>query len=178
MIYEGTNGIQAMDLLGRKLGMNQGKTFLDYLELIRKQIDVCKEMPAVAEMAAGVETVFNRFSEITLRLGKTAMTDKVTHAYAFAHPLLESLGDLTVAWMLLWRAGIAAPKLEKLAGSNDPDALRAKVEKNKDAAFYDGQVKTARFFVKTILPVTMGRLEAVGTTDGAAVEMADASFGS
>jgi alkylation response protein AidB-like acyl-CoA dehydrogenase len=178
MIYEGTNGIQAMDLLGRKLGMNQGKNFLDYLELIRKQIDVCKEIPAVAEMAAGVETVFNRFSEVALRLGKTAMTDKVTHAYAFAHPLLESLGDLTVAWMLLWRAGIAAPKLEKLAGSNDPDALRAKVEKNKDAAFYDGQVKTARFFVKTILPVTMGRLEAVGITDGAAVEMVDASFGS
>ncbi len=177
MIYEGTNGIQAMDLLGRKLGMNKGKTFLDYLGEIRKQIVAAKEIPMIADLAENVDQVFNRVSEAAMHLGKTAMSDKIKYAYAFAHPYLESLGDLSIAWMLLWRAAVAAPKLEKLAGAADPETIRAKAEKNKDAAFYDGQIKTARFFIHSILPVTMGRLAAIIKTDGAAVEMIDAAFG-
>lgn len=177
MIYEGTNGIQAMDLLGRKLGMNGGKTFMDYLEQMRKKIQECKEIAAVKELAISLEEVFNQFGELAIHMGKTATSDKVPFAYAYAHPFLESLGDLTTAWMLLWRAGIAAPKLEKMAGSSTPEAISAKVAANKDAAYYDGQLKTARFFINSILPVTMGKMNAIKATDGAAVEMADASFG-
>ncbi len=177
MIYEGTNGIQAMDLLGRKLGMNKGKTFLDYLGEIRKQIDAAKEIPMTAALAGNMEKVFNRLAETAIQLGKTAMSDKVKFAYAFAHPFLESLGDLTMAWMLLWRAAIAAPKLAKLAGGTDPAAIKAKVESNKEASFYDGQLQTARFFINSMLPITLGRLEAIHNMDGAAVEMLDAAFG-
>ncbi|MFZ5573352.1 MAG: acyl-CoA dehydrogenase [Thermodesulfobacteriota bacterium] len=177
MIYEGTNGIQAIDLLGRKLGMNKGKTFLDYLGEIRRHIGAAKEQPMTAGLADAVDRVFNRFSETAMHLGKTAMSDSIKQAYIFAHPFLESLGDLTMAWMLLWRAAIAAPKLEKLAGASDPEAIRAKAEKNKEIAFYDGQIKTARFFIHYVLPVTMGRLDAILKTDGAAVEMIEAAFG-
>ena len=105
------------------------------------------------------------------------MSDKVLNAYAHAYPFLEVMGDLTIAWMLLWRATVAAPKLEKLAGSNDPQAIKEKAEKNKDAAFYDGQIKTARFFINYMLPVTKGKIETINAADGAAVNMLDASFG-
>jgi len=178
MIYEGTNGIQAMDMLGRKLGMNNGKAFMDFLGEIRKSIAAAKEILLVSELAGKVEELFNRVSEIALLLGKATMSDKVQHAYAFAYSFLEVMGDLSMAWMLLSRASVAAPKLEKLADGNDPEKIRAKAEKNKDAAFYEGQLKTARFFIKTIVPVTMGKLDAIEGLEGAAVEMLEPSFGS
>ncbi len=177
MIYEGTNGIQAMDLLGRKLGMNKGITFINYLEEIRKTIDEAKKINSISDFAVKVEEVFNLASQSAISIGKTAMSDKVLNAYAHAYPFLEVMGDLTIAWMLLWRAAVAAPKLEKLAGSNDPQATKEKAKKNKDAAFYDGQIKTARFFINYILPLTKGRIETINAADGAAVEMLDASFG-
>jgi len=84
---------------------------------------------------------------------------------------------MTMAWMLLWRATIAAPKLAKLAGGMDPEARKAKAEKNKDAAYYEGQVRTAEFFINSLLPVAVGKFEAVMATDGAAVEIPGAAFG-
>jgi acetyl-CoA dehydrogenase-like protein/acyl-CoA dehydrogenase-like protein len=177
MIYEGTNGIQAMDLLGRKLGLNKGITFTSYMEEIRKTIDKAKKIDGISEIAAIVEEVFNLASETAISIGKTAMSDKVLNAYAHAYPFLEVMGDLTIAWMLLWRASVASPKLTKLAGSNDAQAIIEKAKKNKDAAFYDGQIKTARFFMNYILPVTKGKIETINAADGAAVDILDASFG-
>jgi len=177
MIYEGTNGIQAMDLLGRKLGMNKGITFTSYLEEIRKTINEAKQIHEISDIAAEVDEVFHLVSETAISIGKTAMSDKVLNAYAHAYPFLEVMGDITMAWMLLWRASIAAPKLVTLAGSSDPQAIKDKADKNKDAAFYDGQIKTARFFMKYILPATKGKIKTINEADGTAVDMLDASFG-
>ncbi len=178
MIYEGTNGIQAADLLGRKLGMNDGKTFVAYMDNIRIRIEDAKEFKTLSDMAARVETAHTRTNEIALHLGKIILSDQRPLANAFACPFLEVMGDLSMAWMLLWRASVASQKLKKLVGSSDPESVRIKAEKNKDAAFYDGQIKTARFFINTILPATLGKLNAIEITDGAAVEMLDSSFGS
>jgi hypothetical protein len=177
MIYEGTNGIQAMDLLGRKLGMKKGKPFIDFLGLMQNAIADAKKMPALNALSENFEKAVNRLSETALYLAKAAMSDKMLNAFAFAHPFLEVTGDVTFAWMHLWRATIAMEKLIKLAGGDDPAAVRAKAETNKDAAFYYGQVKTAEFFIRSLLPVTMGKFNAIGETNGAAVDMPDLSFG-
>ena len=55
--------------------------------------------------------------------------------------------------------------------------MREKAEKQKDAAFYYGQLKTAEFFIQTLLPITMGKLDAIALTNGAAVEIPEVSFG-
>lgn len=177
MIYEGTNGIQAMDLLGRKMGMKKGKPFIDYLGLMNKTIADAKKIAGLQELAQRLEIAVNRLSEIALHLAKTSMSDNILKAYAFAHPFLEATGDITMAWMLLWRAAVAYPKLQKIAGNDDPAILRDRAEKNKDAAYYYGQFKTAEFFIHTLIPVTMGKLAAISETHGAAVEIPDASFG-
>jgi alkylation response protein AidB-like acyl-CoA dehydrogenase len=176
MIYEGTNGIQAMDLLGRKLGMKKGKPFIDFLSLMQKTITGAKEIPALNHLTENFEAAVNRLGETALYLSKTAMSDNILNAFAFAHPFLETTGDVTFAWMHLWRATIAMGNLIKLAGSDDPAQIRAKAEKNKDAAFYYGQVKTAEFFIRSILPITMGKFNAIGETNGAAIDMLDNSF--
>jgi hypothetical protein len=57
------------------------------------------------------------------------------------------------------------------------EAVKQKVAKNKDAAFYDGQLKSAEFFIHTILPATLGKMNAIMAGSSAAVEIDERSFG-
>ncbi len=163
-IYEGTNGIQAMDLLGRKLGLNQGKPIMDLMGEVQKTIAQAKSSEVLQTPAESLEKALNRLAEAAMNLGAMAMSPKVLNAFAFAHPFMEVSGDVVMAWMLLWRAGIAAAKLSDGA-------------KSKDKAFYKGQIKSAEFFTQCVLPVTMGKMDAIMASCGAAVEMEDKSFG-
>jgi alkylation response protein AidB-like acyl-CoA dehydrogenase len=164
LIYEGTNGIQAMDLLGRKLGMNGGKPIMDLLGEMQKTIAQAKSLEAVKDPAGKVEKTLNRLGEVALHMGQTAMSPKVLNAFAFAHPFMEATGDVIFAWMLLWRATVAATKLEEGA-------------KKKDISYYEGQLKNIEFFANSILPITHGKMAAILTTNGAAIEISEASFG-
>lgn len=177
-IYEGTNGIQAMDLLGRKLGMDKGAVFMDLLNEITAAIKKAAKIPRLEKSAGAVEKSVNRLGEIAVHLGKKAVSKDLKLAFAYAHPFLEVVGDVIMAWMLLWRAAAAVPKLEKLAGSADENAIRSKVAQNKDAAFYDGQLKTAEFFIHCMLPATMGKMNAIAAGNPAAIEIDERSFGS
>jgi len=112
-----------------------------------------------------------------MHLGATAMSPNVMSAFAFAHPFLDVTGDVMMAWMLLWRAAIAATQMEKLAGSLDAEARSKAVEKNKNAAFYEGQIRSAEYFIYSILPVTWGKMKAITTTNSAAVDIPEAAFG-
>ncbi len=163
-IYEGTNGIQAMDLLGRKLGMNQGKPIMDLMGEIQAAIAAAKANARVAECAGKLEAALNKLGEVALHLGKTAMSPKAMAAFAHAYPFMEVSGDVVMAWLLLWRATIAAQKLDNGA-------------KKKDTAFYEGQLKSAEFFVNCILPVTLGKMNAILVASSEAVDISEDSFG-
>ena len=162
LIYEGTNGIQAMDLLGRKLGLNKGKPIMELFGEIQKSIARAKNLPELEKLALKVEEAVNKLAEAAIHLGQTAMSEKVLHAFAHAHPFLDAAGDITMAWMLLWRAAIAVEKL--------PTA------KSKDKSYYQGLIKSLQFFVETQIPVTMGRFNALLTTSTAAVDMENTMF--
>ncbi len=164
MIYEGTNGIQAMDLLGRKLGMNKGKPIMDLMVEIQKTIAQAKAVDSLKDYAARVEKALNRLGEVAMHLGATAMSPKVMSAFAFAHPFMEASGDVVMAWMLLWRGVIAATQLEKGA-------------KKKDQAFYEGQMKSVQYFTQAVLPITMGKMDAIMTTCEASIEITEDAFG-
>ncbi len=176
-IYEGTNGIQAMDLLGRKMGMKKGAVFMSFLGEIQKQIAQAKETPKLADLAAQLETVINRLGEVAMHLGKTAMSLDFKVAFAHALPFLDVMGDVIMAWMLLWRANVAAPQLEKLLGDAQGEERLEKLNKNKNAAFYEGQIKSAEYFIQTVLPVTMGRMDSIQVGSKAAVEIPEVCFG-
>lgn len=183
MIYEGTNGIQAMDLLGRKLGINKGKAVMNLFGEIQHTIKKAKQIHGLDALASDLEKAANRLAEIAMHIGGMAMSPKVMNAFAFAYPFMEVCGDIVMAWMLLWRAEIAAAKLEKIVGANGFEEginyleRKSKIEQNKNAAFYEGVVRSAEFFIKTILPVTQGKMNAIHAANGAAVEIPDVSFG-
>jgi alkylation response protein AidB-like acyl-CoA dehydrogenase len=163
-IYEGTDGIQAMDLLGRKLGMDEGKVFMGFMAEVQKVIARARETQGLGPLADKLENALNQLGETALHLGKKGVSVEFKTAFAHAFPFLETMGDVIMAWMLLWRAAIAAEKLNNGA-------------KKKDVNFYAGQLKTAEFFIRTVIPATCGKMDAIIESSGAAVTISEASFG-
>jgi hypothetical protein len=99
-----------------------------------------------------------------MSIGQNAMSPRFKSAFAFAFPFLEVMGDVIMAWMLLWRAALAQQQLT--AGP-----------RKKDVDFYEGQIKTAEFFIHAILPTTLGKMNSIVKCNGAAVEISEAAFG-
>jgi hypothetical protein len=163
-IYEGTNGIQAMDLLFRKLGQNGGRPIIDLGEEIRKTVTAAAEVDRTSTMAEKLDEALLRLEEIARHLGMTAMYGNLLGAAAHAHPFLEVCGDVIVGWMLLWRARIAAEALA--AGA-----------KEKDVAFYEGQIKSSEFYTQVMLPVALGRMEAILSGCNVVVDIPEDAFG-
>jgi len=161
MIYEGTNGIQAMDLLGRKLGMKKGKPIMDMLGEVNTTISNAKAA-GLEDMANSLQAAVNKLGEVAMIMGTTAMSPKVLDAFASATPFLEVCGDVCMAWMHTWRATVATQKMEKA--------------KKKDLAFYQGQVFTAKYFIEQLLPGAMGKMDAVKEPTSAIMEMPEEAF--
>ncbi len=163
-IYEGTNGIQAMDLLGRKLPMKENRLFLDLVDQIQNTVERAARINSLAGPAGKVGNALDRLKEAAWEMDRTIKNGSISAAYSFAGLFLESTGDVIMAWMLLWRAMIAENKHE--------------TEKSqKEADFYHGQVKSAEFFIRGILPVTLGKIMSIMDLCSAAIEIPDASFG-
>ena len=110
-----------------------------------------------------VEAALNRLGEIAMHMGKKALSPEFKSAFAHSLPFLYAMSDTVMAWMLLWRATIASSKMEK-AGK-------------KDGAFYEGQLKTAEFFIRSVLPETMGKMNAIEALTSAAIDIPDDGFG-
>jgi hypothetical protein len=136
-----------------------------------------RKIPRLEDPAVRFEHALNRLSEVAMHISKTAFSKDLKLAFAYAHPFLEVVGDMIMAWMLLWRAAVAVPRLEKLAGSADEEAIFSKAAKNKDAAFYAGQLKSAEFFISAMLPVTIGKMNAIAAPHPAAIQIHERSFG-
>lgn len=161
-IYEGTNGIQSIDLMGRKLGMNNGRAYTTFVDEIRKVVDAAASIEQTATLSEKTAAILDKHMAVVARLGKLTANGSALKAFAFSHPLLEATGDLAMAWMHLWRA---------------VKSVENRGKKKKDNHFYDGLLQTASFYINTVLPVTSGKLDAIMACDGSAVEMADEAFG-
>lgn len=130
-IYEGTNGIQAMDLLGRKVVANQGEYIELYLHEINTYIDVISHQVTLLPFAEGLKYAANTVEQITKTLLRAA--DDEPHVVGTsAVDYLHLLGYLSYAYM--WA---------KMA-----EASSAK----KDDIFHDGKIKTGLFFMQRLLP--------------------------
>lgn len=161
-IYEGANGIQAMDLLGRKIGMNKGEVFGSFLKEIEKTIAQSMEIEGLKDLALKLTEAKTRLGEVAQHLGGVMGSTEYKNGLACAYPFLEVMGDVIMAWMLLWRANVAAPKVKN------------KVK--KDVAFYEGQILSAQYYITSILPVTLGKIDAIMNGNDAVLKINEKSF--
>jgi hypothetical protein len=178
-IYEGTNGIQALDLVGRKLTQKRGQPFknalaaiTEILERIRKNFNLRDLVPILEEAQDSVIQVTKFF---TLK----GMTDEFHVPLLYAKPYLDLCGDATMGFLLLWQAHLADRRLQEIY--RDHSALDAKsrqeiLENNRSAAFYFGKIASARFFINQVLTQSRGRARAIMNNDKSALEIPEHGF--
>jgi hypothetical protein len=164
-LYEGTTAIQALDLFFRKIARDQGQTLTG---LAGQVLEMVKGGPE--ELAAERELLGKALDNTQGHLG--VMVGHLMGAQQdpsglyklglHANTLLESVAEVTIAWLLLRHAEVALAAL--------PDAGE------RDKVFYEGKVASARFFTRHALPKTLLRREAAELEDGSLMELADEAF--
>lgn len=152
MIYEGTNGVQAMDLVGRKLPFDTGRYLSRFFHPVDAFIAENRNDPAMAEFTKPLKIHTKYLQQATMWIGAMGMVNP-NHAGAGAVEYQKMF------WLLL--SAFIWAKQAKLA-----IALR-----DQDPEFYDQKLATARFFFAKILPQTTGLLASI--TAGAEVVMAE-----
>jgi alkylation response protein AidB-like acyl-CoA dehydrogenase len=135
-IYEGTNGIQAMDLVGRKLPKDGGRAIRGFFELVGRDIADAKAAGDPAGVAAGLEPALSDLQAATMWLAQNGMADP-DNAGAGAYAYMDLMGLVSLGWMWL--------KMAKAASESDGGV---------DSGFYDNKLNTARFYAQRELPLS------------------------
>jgi alkylation response protein AidB-like acyl-CoA dehydrogenase len=174
-IYEGANGIQAMDLIGRKLGMKGGQVLMEFLTEISQVAEANASGPLAAE-AAVVSKSREVFGEVAVHLMMAFQQGKLPMTLLNATPVLELMGDVTLGWLLLWEAGIAQKKLNELAPGAQGDALVQACEKNAEVAFYAGKIAAARYFINRVVALAPAKAEIIKNADDSALTVPEAAL--
>jgi butyryl-CoA dehydrogenase len=146
-IHEGTTGIQAMDLLGRKVVMKNGQAFVLFIQEMRAAVEQAKATEPLAQMADDLEAAVLELQEVTGGLTAVAVQGRIEAFLADATPFLELFGVVTLAWIWLRQAIVAQRALDDGAAGDE-------------AAFYRSKLHTARYFFAYKLPQA-GALAAV-----------------
>ncbi|MDH7971136.1 acyl-CoA dehydrogenase C-terminal domain-containing protein [Sphingomonas sp. AR_OL41] len=136
MIYEGTNGVQAMDLVGRKLAQNGGRAVQAMFRIVAEEVAAAKADPATADFASRLEKANGELQAATMWFMQNGMQNP-DNVGAGAHSYMHLMGIVAVGLMWL-RMAVAATKL-KAAGEGD-------------VAFLDAKLVTARYFAERIMP--------------------------
>jgi alkylation response protein AidB-like acyl-CoA dehydrogenase len=137
-IYEGTNGIQAMDLVGRKLPKDGGRAVRAFLELLGRDIADARHAGDPAGVAAALEPALKDLQAATMWLAQNGMAEP-DHAGAGAYAYMDLLGLVSLGWMWL-----------KMAAASQ----RALNDGTGDEPFHDAKLVTARFYATRELPLS------------------------
>jgi hypothetical protein len=164
-LYEGTTGIQALDLFFRKIVRDQGQTLTRFSEEIVGLVKGGSE-----DFAAEREMLGSALEDVQGHIGvlvghamsSMQQPEEIYKTGLHTNALLESLAEVVIAWLLLRHAEVARGKLAEAS--------------NGDQAFYEGKIASARYFVRHASPKARLRREAAEAEDGALMEMSDAAF--
>ena len=158
-IHEGTNGVQALDLLGRKVAMEDGAAFALLCREMGRTVAAARKA-GLAEYADGLDRAIARASETTAAL--LAARGNIALALANASVYLDMLGHTVVAWMWL-RQALAAT--EGGRGATGPE---------RD--FYDGKLAACRYFFRWELPKTEAQAALLQSLDDTCLAVRDAQL--
>ena len=163
-IYEGTNHIQAMDLVGRKLGQNGGANLQAFLadvgRFVHKHADDEVLGPAVKKLALAQEAL----SGSAMRLLTWFQAGKLAMVPLHANRFLEMMAETTVGWLLLEGAAIALKQKSAVATGHP------------DAAFYDGKVAAALYYARNVVPAVELKGKLMAEEDRTPLDVPDAGF--
>jgi alkylation response protein AidB-like acyl-CoA dehydrogenase len=154
-IHEGTHGIQGLDLLGRKVVMQDGAALKALATAMQKTIARALEHPELTGHAAALGAVVHRIDVVTRTLHGA---DDANETLANASLYLEAFGHAVLAWIWLEQALVAIGK-----GGHDAD-------------FYTGKLQACAYFFRWELPKVGPQLDLLATLDTTTLDMQDAWF--
>ena len=160
MLYEGTTGIQALDLLGRKVLMTQGESLKAFTKVVHKFCKANEENEAIKEFVAPLAEINKEWGELTMKIGMAAMKDREeVGAAAVDYCMYSGYACLAYFW-----ADMARVATEKLAAGTGEEA------------FYKAKLQTARFYFARILPRTRAHVAAMLSGADNLMDMAEEDF--
>ncbi|GMQ92831.1 MAG: acyl-CoA dehydrogenase [Acidimicrobiia bacterium] len=164
-LYEGTTAIQALDLFFRKIARDQGQTLMRFSDGMMEYVkggsdEFATERHALGQALEQAQNHVGALVEYSMKSMQNPTDIYKTGLHANA--LLESLSEVTIAWLLLEHAEVANVALADATGD--------------DVGFYEGKIASARFFVNDALPRVAVRTAAAQAEDGWLMEMSDAAF--
>ncbi|NML05189.1 acyl-CoA dehydrogenase C-terminal domain-containing protein [Sphingomonas sp. G-3-2-10] len=136
MIYEGTNGVQAMDLVGRKLAMNGGRAVQAFFKIVAEEAAAAKGDEKLKDFAEALEKALGQMQAATMWLAQNGFQNP-NHVGAGAYPYMQLTGVVALGLMWLRMAKAAV------------DAL---AEGAEDVKFLEAKLVTARFFAERFMP--------------------------
>ena len=139
-LWEGTNYIQSMDLVGRKFLMGQGKPFRKWLKEIKLFIEEHKDNGKFTKELAMLSRAFHAYQQILAALQGYLTSGKIAMMPLYSTRILHATSMLYCGSLLLSQALVAAAQLEKL----EPD--------HYDIPFYQGKISSAKFYIMNIVP--------------------------
>lgn len=160
-IHEGTEGIHGIDLLGRKVGLEQGAGLTYLRDEVEKVIAGARNLPGLDAPAKTLDDHFRLLEQTTVML-LAAARDDIDLALANATLYLDVFGRVVVAWLWLRQAVVAAEKLKQgVDGSED---------------FYRGKMQTARWYLDWELPSVVPACKLLSSLNKVPYQMQDAWF--
>jgi hypothetical protein len=160
MIYEGANGIQALDLVGRKLPRNAGRALMAFFKELDSFIAENKDDEQLAVYISALQSARDDLEKATGWLMNNAMA-KPDHAGAGATDYMHLMGIVVLTWM--WAQIAKAASAELANGGGDKDFLNAKLV-------------TARYFAERVVPETSAHLKRLSAGADTLMELPAEAF--
>ncbi len=172
-IYEGTNGIQALDLVGRKFRMQEGRPMKDLMKLVGATVQALAADPVLGPSAQQLADAAKALGAVLqdLPTQKNATLLNILNAV----PILDMLGHVVAGHLLLQQAALAQQKGQELLRERgvqpgDPAALKALLAESREAAFYQNKVQAAIHFAHRGLPLVAAQAVALLAGETAPME--------
>lgn len=163
-IYEGTNHIQALDLVGRKLGQAGGKHAQEFFADVGQFVAEHKDHELLGASAAQLGKAHEAVGGAAFQLLGWFKGGEMARVPLNANRFLEMMSELAVGWLLLEGASVALKKQAEV----DAD--------HPDHAFYEGKRRAAEFYALNVLPEVIAKSKVLQLGDQSAVEIPDAAF--
>jgi hypothetical protein len=156
-IWELTTGIHSLIFVAQTMPQKEGQHFARLLGRMGRTIETYGNVEGIQDLAEDVQEKVQLLGEVGMFFGECAQKGSLLVPVSNATPFMHLMGHVCMGWLLFWQAGIAARKLESILNTNDINPLDAQqkgefISQNKDAAFYEGKILGARYFIKNILP--------------------------
>jgi hypothetical protein len=163
-IYEGTNHIQAMDLVGRKLGQSGGANLQAFLGDVATFTKKYAADPTLGGACKTLSLAQEALSGTAMRMLMWFQSGNVAMVPLHANRFLEMMAETAVAWLLLEGASIAIEAKKSVAAGHP------------DAAFYDGKVAAAVYYARNVLPAVELKARLMAEEDRSPLDIPDAAF--